>query len=125
MYQTRKKPVKHARCGVTGVRLQGVSVGGRPSIAPREARAAANSVCALRLRTDTPPPNALSQLPARRPSETSNKRLSRKNKTVHRIYGGCLSHAVVKERIIRAFLIEEQKIVKKVRARAEAALALL
>ena len=66
----------------------------------------------------------------------SSKRLSKKNKTVHRAYGGHLSHAVVRERwvicgrcrikgfgsfilscvshrIIRAFLIEEQKIVKK------------
>lgn len=34
------------------------------------------------------------------------------------MYGGHLSHAVVRERIIRAFLIEEQKIVKKVRAGA-------
>eukprot|EP00877_Chromochloris_zofingiensis_P014337 jgi/Chrzof1/9157/Cz03g38040.t1 len=55
------------------------------------------------------------QLPARRPSDISSKRLSKKNKTVNRIYGGCLAHGVVKERIIRAFLIEEQKIVKKVR----------
>jgi large subunit ribosomal protein L34e len=54
------------------------------------------------------------QLPARRPADVSNKRLSKKNKTVNRVYGGCLAHAVVKERIIRAFLIEEQKIVKKV-----------
>ncbi|KAF8055119.1 RPL34 [Scenedesmus sp. PABB004] len=53
-------------------------------------------------------------LPQRRPSETSAKRLAKRHKTVNRIYGGCLSHAVVRERIIRAFLIEEQKIVKKV-----------
>ncbi|KAI8471187.1 MAG: ribosomal protein L34Ae [Monoraphidium minutum] len=51
-------------------------------------------------------------LPQRRPA--SLKRLSKKNKTVNRIYGGALSHAVVRERIVRAFLIEEQKIVKKV-----------
>jgi len=44
----------------------------------------------------------------------SNKRLSRPAKTVHRIYGGHLSHRVVKDRIVRAFLIEEQKIIKKV-----------
>ncbi|KAG2451714.1 hypothetical protein HYH02_003494 [Chlamydomonas schloesseri] len=40
--------------------------------------------------------------------------LPKRAKKVNRIYGGCLSHKVVKERIIRAFLIEEQKIVKKV-----------
>lgn len=59
------------------------------------------------------PARVCTQLPARRPNELS--RLSKKNKTVHRAYGGHLSHAVVKERIIRAFLVEEQKIVKKVR----------
>lgn len=36
------------------------------------------------------------QLPQRRPSEL--KRLSKKNKTINRVYGGALSHAVVKER---------------------------
>jgi large subunit ribosomal protein L34e len=56
-----------------------------------------------------------SQLPQRRPSEVSAKRLAKRHKTVNRIYGGHLSHAVVRERIVRAFLIEEQKIVKKVR----------
>lgn len=40
--------------------------------------------------------------------------MSKKNKTVNRAYGGTLSHKVVRERIIRAFLVEEQKIVKKV-----------
>ena len=53
-----------------------------------------------------------STLPQRRPATL--KRLSKKNKTVNRIYGGALSHAVVRERIVRAFLVEEQKIVKKV-----------
>ncbi|KAK9846460.1 hypothetical protein WJX81_004328 [Elliptochloris bilobata] len=56
----------------------------------------------------------LNGIPALRPKEMSNKRLSRRHKTVHRIYGGHLDHKVVRERIIRAFLIEEQKIVKKV-----------
>jgi large subunit ribosomal protein L34e len=37
---------------------------------------------------------------------------------VNRIYGGHLCHSVVRERIVRAFLIEEQKIVKKVRGPA-------
>ena len=53
----------------------------------------------------------------------SNKRLSRPAKTVHRIYGGHLSHRVVKDRIVRAFLIEEQKIIKKVRFQEQHALA--
>lgn len=52
------------------------------------------------------------QLPAVRPNTLS--RISKKNKTVHRAYGGHLAAGVVKERIVRAFLVEEQKIVKKV-----------
>ena len=35
-------------------------------------------------------------------------------KSVSRCYGGTLSGAAVMARIVRAFLIEEQKIVKKV-----------
>ena len=38
----------------------------------------------------------------------------RREKTVNRAYGGCLAHDVVRDRIVRAFLVEEQKIVKKV-----------
>jgi large subunit ribosomal protein L34e len=55
------------------------------------------------------------QLPARRPADCSAKRLAKRHKSVNRAYGGHLAHGVVRERIIRAFLIEEQKIVKKVR----------
>lgn len=47
-----------------------------------------------------------------RPKQLKN--LSRRHKTVTRTYGGCLSPQAVRERIIRAFLIEEQKIVTKV-----------
>lgn len=45
-----------------------------------------------------------------RPSERS--RISKRQKTVRRTYGGVLCHQCVRERIVRAFLIEEQKIVK-------------
>ena len=38
------------------------------------------------------------QLKQVRPSKLSNKHLSKKNKTVHRVYGGCLDHKVVRER---------------------------
>eukprot|EP00755_Sulcionema_specki_P038735 Sspe_Gene.111449::Locus_93531_Transcript_1_1_Confidence_1.000_Length_474::g.111449::m.111449/K02915/RP-L34e, RPL34; large subunit ribosomal protein L34e len=41
----------------------------------------------------------------------------RKHKTVSRSYGGVLTHQQVRERIIRAFLIEEQKIVKQLTKR--------
>mmetsp|Transcript_6455 Transcript_6455/g.15899 ORF Transcript_6455/g.15899 Transcript_6455/m.15899 type:complete len:83 (-) Transcript_6455:181-429(-) len=44
----------------------------------------------------------------------SKSQTNKKDRTVHRPYGGVLSGANVKERIVRAFLIEEQKIVKKV-----------
>ncbi|XP_043204350.1 60S ribosomal protein L34-like [Amphibalanus amphitrite] len=47
-----------------------------------------------------------------RPQE--KKRMKRKHKTVNRTYGGVLCHSAVRERIIRAFLVEEQKIVRKV-----------
>merc|ERR1711937_842921 len=41
-------------------------------------------------------------------------RLPKRHKTVYRAYGGVLSHKAVREKIVRAFLIEEQKIVMKV-----------
>ena len=54
----------------------------------------------------------LSIFPYCRPSERS--RLSLRHKKVFRAYGGVLSHKAVREKIVRAFLIEEQKIVVKV-----------
>merc|ERR1712127_680347 len=44
-----------------------------------------------------------------RPAE--RKRLSLRKKKVFRAYGGVLSHKAVREKIVRAFLIEEQKLV--------------
>ncbi|KHN81029.1 60S ribosomal protein L34-B [Toxocara canis] len=41
-------------------------------------------------------------------------KMTKRLKKVSRAYGGCLSAAAVRERIIRAFLIEEQKIVVRV-----------
>jgi large subunit ribosomal protein L34e len=38
---------------------------------------------------------------------------------VSRAYGGCLSHKVVKDRIVRAFLTEEVKVIKKKAAQAK------
>ena len=52
------------------------------------------------------------QIPALRPSEY--KRISKRQKNVSRPYGGSRCATCVRERIVRAFLIEEQKIVKKV-----------
>jgi large subunit ribosomal protein L34e len=42
------------------------------------------------------------------------KALSKNKKTVARAYGGVLSGGAVRSRIIRAFLVEERKVVKKV-----------
>merc|ERR1712077_171414 len=54
-----------------------------------------------------------------RPSEKS--RHSLRHKKVYRAYGGFLSHKAVREKIVRAFLIEEQKIVMKVMKAQKAA----
>ena len=51
-------------------------------------------------------------IPVLRPSEY--KRISKRQKSVSRAYGGSRCANCVRERIVRAFLIEEQKIVKKV-----------
>ena len=40
--------------------------------------------------------------------------MSKNQKKISRIYGGCLSGNSLKERIIKSFLLEEQKIVKRV-----------
>lgn len=61
---------------------------------------------ALRLITSS------SQIPALRPREYSQ--ISKPKKTVQRAYGGSRCANCVKDRVVRAFLIEEQKIVKKV-----------
>lgn len=57
------------------------------------------------------------QIPALRPREYAQ--ISRPKKTVQRAYGGSRCANCVKDRVVRAFLIEEQKIVKKVMKEAE------
>ncbi|XP_055838917.1 60S ribosomal protein L34-like [Episyrphus balteatus] len=52
-----------------------------------------------------------------RPCERS--RLSKRQKTVRRTYGGVLCHGCLRERIVRAFLIEEQKIVKALKSQKD------
>jgi hypothetical protein len=56
--------------------------------------------------------NDVIQVPALRPREYAQ--ISRPKKTVQRAYGGSRCANCVKDRVVRAFLIEEQKIVKKV-----------
>merc|ERR1712121_179981 len=46
--------------------------------------------------------------------------MSKRQKTVSRAYGGSRCHKAVRERIVRAFLIEEQKIVARVLKAQEA-----
>ncbi|KAL5280165.1 RPL34 family protein [Megaselia abdita] len=53
-----------------------------------------------------------------RPCERS--RISKRQKTVARTYGGVLCHRCVRERIVRAFLIEEQKVVKQMKTLQQA-----
>lgn len=55
---------------------------------------------------------ALPGIACLRPREYAN--VSKPNKTVQRAYGGNVCSGCVKERVVRAFLIEEQKIVKRV-----------
>ena len=52
------------------------------------------------------------QIPALRPSAYA--RISKRQKRVSRAYGGSRCAKCVRDRIVRAFLIEEIKIVKKV-----------
>jgi large subunit ribosomal protein L34e len=54
----------------------------------------------------------LNGIPALRPVQYS--RLSKNKKRVSRAYGGSRSGAAVRDRILRSFLLDEQKIVKKV-----------
>merc|ERR1712188_242319 len=51
-------------------------------------------------------------VPALRPRKYAT--LSKRSKTVTRAYGGSRCSSCVRQRIVRAFLIEEQKIVKRV-----------
>ncbi|ODQ79976.1 hypothetical protein BABINDRAFT_159087 [Babjeviella inositovora NRRL Y-12698] len=55
---------------------------------------------------------ALAGISSLRPREYAQ--VSKTHKTVSRSYGGSRCATCVKERIVRAFLIEEQKIVKRV-----------
>ena len=55
---------------------------------------------------------SVNQVPALRPKEYAN--VSKPSKNVSRAYGGSRCANCVKDRVVRAFLIEEQKIVKKV-----------
>ncbi|SCZ99063.1 BZ3500_MvSof-1268-A1-R1_Chr3-1g05789 [Microbotryum saponariae] len=53
------------------------------------------------------------QIPALRPRQYAQ--ISKRQKTVQRAYGGSRCANCVRDRIVRSFLVEEAKIVKKVR----------
>lgn len=53
-------------------------------------------------------------------TKSETKSAKSKDKSIARAYGGNLCHSCLKDRIVRAFLIEEQKIVKKVLAEKSA-----
>ncbi|KAF9505919.1 hypothetical protein BS47DRAFT_1353509 [Hydnum rufescens UP504] len=55
-------------------------------------------------------------IPALRPRQYAT--ISKRQKTVRRAYGGSRCGQCVKDRIVRAFLVEEAKIVKKVMKQA-------
>ena len=56
-------------------------------------------------------PGALAGIKQMRPKDF--RKASRRDRTVSRAYGGVLSHKSVRDRIVRAFLIEEVKHMKK------------
>jgi large subunit ribosomal protein L34e len=47
---------------------------------------------------------------------TQYRRTKQRERKVSRVYGGAVCHSCVRQRIVRAFLLEEQKAVKKVLA---------
>ncbi|CDJ58393.1 ribosomal protein L34, putative [Eimeria maxima] len=51
-------------------------------------------------------------IPARRPPQF--RLLKKRERTVNRAYGGTRCHSCVREKVLRAFLVEEQKCVKQV-----------
>ena len=59
-------------------------------------------------------PGPLAGIPHARPG--AFRRLNHNARTVSRPYGGVLSHRTVKDKIVRAFLIEEAKLLKRLMA---------
>lgn len=61
------------------------------------------------------------KLPGIHPTRPSERpRMARRLKTVNRSFGGVLCHKCLRTRVIRAFLIGEQKVVKALKAAQEA-----
>ncbi|TXG56496.1 hypothetical protein EZV62_017809 [Acer yangbiense] len=123
VYQTTKKRASGPKCPVTGKRIQG-NRKFEVLAAPGNFNSTVMYLLTLMCRQiqiksleeyflviQCP---LFLQIPHLRPTEYKRSRLARNRRTVNRAYGGVLSGGAVRERIIRAFLVEEQKIVKKV-----------
>lgn len=103
------KAAKPVACGDCGTALQGVSAvraGRQLRWAPCSVATLAGAHALTRLYY------LLLQIPRARPYEM--KLISRSERTVNRAYGGSRCAVCTRQRIMRAFIIEEQKIVKKV-----------
>jgi large subunit ribosomal protein L34e len=61
----------------------------------------------------------LAGIPAERPAVF--RRMNKRSRTVSRAYGGTKSHDEVRNRIVRAFLVEEVKLIKKLSGSKEKA----
>ncbi|KAG8467191.1 hypothetical protein KFE25_000507 [Diacronema lutheri] len=64
---------------------------------------------------------SLPGIPQLRPKEYSKQLLARREKSVTRAYGGSRCAKCVRQRIVRAFLVEEQKVVKAVIKKSQGA----
>ncbi|KAL8680523.1 MAG: hypothetical protein Q9186_003274 [Xanthomendoza sp. 1 TL-2023] len=108
-YQHLKKRGSPPKCGDCGIKLPGVCLKSTEAFARKSFESFRYGhelwkmalICILAI-----------QVPALRPREYAT--ISRPKKTVQRAYGGSRCANCVKDRVVRAFLIEEQKIVKKV-----------
>jgi large subunit ribosomal protein L34e len=88
-------------------RLRGVRTPGGKLVKQRIAKKTKGPVCS--------DPGCNVKLPGLQHLKKSEySRTKKRQRTVSRCYGGSTCHACVKSRIMRAFLLEEQKAVKKV-----------
>jgi ribosomal protein L34E len=114
------------RCGDCGLYLQGVKAGRprdvstpRRSPSPRSPDSHSPSLhlwfCGCWCETcDSIQFDVHTRLGCTGPSSLQFAQMSKRMKTVTRAYGGSRCATCVRNRVVRAFLIEEQKIVKKV-----------
>ncbi|VAH33090.1 unnamed protein product [Triticum turgidum subsp. durum] len=118
VYQYTKKRASGPKCPVTGKKIQGRLLLEFSNFTALNINRLVRMQNWLHTTVVLLQPSVLCRvsgdIPHLRPTEYKRSRLSRNRRTVNRPYGGVLSGQAVRERIIRAFLVEEQKIVKKV-----------